>query len=313
MFTIIFAFILGFALSRASTCTVAATERLVMRRRIDWLLGILVASSWAAITLFVLAGFSNMPLNLPTASGVTLTLLIGVGVMGLGAWLNGGCFIGSVGRISSGKLSFVFTFLGLAVARTLSVHQGLPALEPLPRGARLTLEDGWLYWILLGMFLALGVWSCIRLYRRRQQAIFALVVMGVAATLLFVTKADWSYEALIGRFVSGAGTTPDLLFELSVLALFVGAVLSSVLNQKFKVQLGGIRLILMNFCGGLLMGIGAIFVQSGNDTLLLWVMPSMALHGFVAYFGMVGVVAALIAGQSVLYRALGWALKETEH
>lgn len=49
-----FAFVLGFTLARASTCTVAATKRWVYKGKTDWFVGIMVAVSWSGVTLLVL-------------------------------------------------------------------------------------------------------------------------------------------------------------------------------------------------------------------------------------------------------------------
>ncbi|WP_298911770.1 YeeE/YedE thiosulfate transporter family protein [uncultured Roseobacter sp.] len=291
---ILFAFILGFALSRASTCTVAATKRLVLQRRIDWFLGIMVAVSWSALTLFVLHSLLPGTAARPDSYAMNATLFAASAVMGLGAWMNGGCFIGTIGHISSGNLSYIATFLGLALSRLIGqwppVTQALD-LRPVPR---MSPDTGLLYWIIVGSFAALVMWSIWRIYRRRQQAVIALGVMGVAAALLFAHRPDWSYEALIGRFVQGQPVSQDLTIELAVAALFAGAILSSALNSRFRLSHAGLRTTIWCFLGGTLMGLGALYVPGGNDTQLLWVMPGLAFHGFAAYLTMVAVVAMMI-------------------
>ncbi|WP_299143496.1 YeeE/YedE thiosulfate transporter family protein [uncultured Tateyamaria sp.] len=299
--TIAAAFVLGFALSRASTCTVAATMRLVTLRRVDWLLGIAVAVSWSAVAIYALRLAFPESTAAPDAFGINTTLIVASVVMGAGAWLNGGCFVGSVGHISSGNVSYVATFAGLAAARLFENTDRLMGLAPMQTAARLTPESGGQYWALLGLFALLLVWSMWRIFKRRQQAMIALSAMGVAAAVVYSLQPDWSYEALIGRMVHGQDVRDNLVILLAVIGLFSGATLSAMLNNRFQLRHSGWRSTTLSFAGGLLMGIGAQFVPGGNDTLLLWVIPGFALHGLASYLIMVGTVAILI----MLARARG--------
>ena len=85
---IVFAFILGFALSRASTCTVMATARWVMQGKVDWLVGILIAVCWSAMTLLALRVIFPGQIEMPPVVPINLPLIIASIVMGAGAFLN---------------------------------------------------------------------------------------------------------------------------------------------------------------------------------------------------------------------------------
>ena len=291
---IVFAFLLGFALSRASTCTVAATERWVTKGKIDWLLGILIAVCWSAITLFVLRAVYPGQIVSPLIVPVNLTLLIASMVMGVGAYINGGCFIGSIGRISSGNLSFLMTFVGLAFARFLGSHDLLSETFSQQQSFNALAKDPIVYWCAMALFASVFIYSCVQVFRKRQQAIIALCLMGIFAALTFAGDPDWSYEAWIRRIVNGQGFSDNYQIEMTVLALFMGAIVSSALNGKFALQTPNLPAMALCFSGGILMGLGATFVPGGNDTLLLWTIPSLALHGFVAYITMVATVALLV-------------------
>lgn len=292
--TILAAFILGFALSRASTCTVAATMRLIHHRKFDWLLGIAVAVSWSALALFVIHLIFADTMAVPQAFAINTTLVAAAIIMGVGAWLNSGCFIGSVGKVSSGNLSFLATFLGLAASQLLSdvvYRLNLTSMQPV---ARLSEQSGTPYWAFVGVFAALLAWSIWRIARRRQQAVIALAVMGAMAAIVYSLQPSWSYEALIGRAMHGENVLSDLTLLFLVLALFAGATVSSALNQKFQLTHMGLIGTASCFLGGLLMGIGAQFMPGGNDTLILWVIPSFALHALVAYILMIATVALML-------------------
>jgi hypothetical protein len=150
------------------------------------------------------------------------------------------------------------------------------------------------FWGAISLFATGFIYSLVRIIRKRQEAIIALCVLGVFAALTYVSNPDWSYESWVGRVVNGQGLSNNYKVELTILALFTGAIVSSVLNGKFLLRLPGPSTMMMSFFGGSLMGLGAKFVPGGNDTLLLWTIPNIAIHGFVAYITMVATVAVLV-------------------
>ena len=293
---IVFAFILGFALSRASTCTVMATARWVMQGKVDWLVGILIAVCWSAMTLLALRAIFPGQIEMPPIVPINLTLIIASIVMGAGAFLNHGCFIGTIGRISSGNLSYLMTFVGLAFARLLGEQDILNETFNQELMATNLAMESIVFWGAVSLFGGVFIYSCVRIVVRRKQALIALCVMGVVAPLTYVSDPDWSYESWIGQIVTGQGLSQNYQIEFTVLALFAGATLSSVLNGKFSLVAPTLSAMMMCFIGGCLMGLGAKFVPGGNDTLLLWTIPNFAIHGFVAYATMVATVALLVMG-----------------
>ncbi|WP_299727588.1 YeeE/YedE thiosulfate transporter family protein [uncultured Tateyamaria sp.] len=292
--TILAAFILGFALSRASTCTVAATKRLVLQRKVDWLVGIGIAIGWSALALVLIGLFAPDRMAVPQAFAVNTTVVVAALIMGVGAWLNDGCFIGAVGRISSGNLSFLATFAGLAASRLLGDIGVMVGMAPMEPASRLSAQSGEPFWAFIAVFALLLGWSIWRIARRRQEAIIALAVMGAAAALVYSLQPSWSYEALIGRLVHGENVLDNLVVVLTVAALFAGATISSALNNRFELRLLGVTGTLSCFAGGILMGAGAQMLPGGNDTLILWMIPSFAVHALVAYALMVATVALIL-------------------
>lgn len=290
----LYSFILGFALTRASTCTVAATKRLVLQGRPDWLTGIAVAVCWSAVSLLVMTDGFGLAIPSHLSVPINATLIAAAVSMGFGAYLNGACFIGSVGRICGGELSFLLTFAGLAAARKLTER---PVINEAfaQHGLSSTLKsDPAAFWILVALFTTGFLYGIIRVFQRRQQAMLALCVMGIAAALLFSSNPDWSYEAWVGRVVNGQGLSRSYEIELIILALFSGAVISSIANGKFRLTAPGLKQSTLCFLGGLFMGFGAKYAPGGNDTLLLWTIPSFALYGFVTYAIMVATVALCV-------------------
>ncbi len=53
------------------------------------------------------------------------------------------------------------------------------------------------------------------------------------------------------------------------------------------------------------MGIGASGVPGGNDTLLMWTIPGLALYGAVAYLVMIATIAISFKLMPVLEKRFG--------
>jgi hypothetical protein len=59
----------------------------------------------------------------------------------------------------------------------------------------------------------------------------------------------------------------------------------------------------------MLMGAGAGYIPGGNDMLLLWSIPGLALYGAVAYLIMMATLAALLYGAEIWRHRSRQALK----
>lgn len=291
---VFFSFALGFALSRASTCTVAATTRLVTLGKPDWLIGILVAVCWSAVTLLLLKSLVSVEFPQHEAVPIGRALFIASIIMGIGAYLNGACFIGSVGKISSGELSFLMTFLGLLVARLVTDQWFEDVVFRGQSFPNMLTDHPVFFWAVTTIFLFGFVYGLIRIIMRRQEAMMALCAMGVCAAVVFSYNPNWSYEAWIGRMVNGEGLSEAYGVEMTVLGLFTGATIGGVLKGTFSLQPPRMTTSAFCFLGGLLMGFGAKYAPGGNDTLLLWTIPNFVLYGFVSYLTMVATVALLV-------------------
>lgn len=297
---IVFAFFLGVTLSFAATCSVAAAKRLVLARRSDWLIGIMVAVSWAAVTVAALQVVFGAGVRLQTAVEINTLLIVASVVMGIGAYINGSCFVGSIGRLSTGEITCLMTFAGLVaarwvvelpfVARTIEQSQ-----VPLGTTLRPTF-----WWLASAAFLAGFGYGTYRMFVRRKRAVIALSLMGVFAALVFAINPGWTYEAWVGQIVHGHGFSRGFEIELTIGAMFLGAMLGALYNGHFVFRPPRIQDVTRCFGGGFLMGLGARFVPGGNDTLLLWTMPNYALYGFVSYAVMIATIMVLLWGQCIL-------------
>jgi hypothetical protein len=284
------AFLLGFSLGRVATCTVAATDRWVNQSKVDWLFGLLVVASWAALILFALVeltGRAHLPLDIPLNG----QLFFGAALMGVGAMINRGCFVGTVGYIGTGKFSYILSFVGLAIALWLARDDVLDLFEPVEFLRRTPVDQSLTKQIALGGFAIISLISLWLILAKRQFAYLALITIGICAATIYGTHPEWAYAALLNSFLQGQGLSVGKTIEFAVVALFTGAIFSSWLKDRFKPSLGSWKQALENLAGGFLMGLGASAVPGGNDVLLMWTIPGLTFYGLVAYLTMIATIA----------------------
>ncbi len=153
--------VLGALLSRVSLCAVAGMQQAVVHGDFAGLERMALAACGAGLSLLLFAGLLPAHVSLPNYAHFHPGLIAGGVLLGLGAMLNGGCYLGSVLYLGTGNLNFLFTLLGLGVGL-----RGAAAYSPLPFFATpmLRMAMGYAWMIGLSLFAVLIV----VLMRRRR-------------------------------------------------------------------------------------------------------------------------------------------------
>jgi toxin CptA len=223
---------------------------------------------------------------LPGAAPFHAGIIVGGVFLGLGALVNGGCYLGSVLYLGSGNLNFLLTLAGIAAgARAAEALAWLPTGGA--AGARIAMGYAW-----IGGALAFALLTLVLLWRARPAARWLALVAGLLAGLVYARHPGWSYGTVLDTLAHGRVTRMDWSANLSALLLFAGALAGAWLSGSFRLQRPAWRRALRCAAGGLIMGCGAALVPGGNDSLLLWAIPGLTLYGALAYFLMLATIAA---------------------
>jgi uncharacterized protein len=278
-------FVLGFALNHGSICTVIATTELVAEKRPARFIALVECAVWAALVYAILETSPTMQQGWSPLA----YLVPGGMLLGIGTYVNGACVFGSVAHFGNGNIGFGFAFLGIFAVLYIESLLGLLPDQP-PISASLPLGPVLLAMALLA-FLALRLSVSLRSESNFQRLTLAMGAIGITFTILAVLAPRFSITTSLGSIVSipVAGTV------ISV-CMFGGSLVSARFREgRFMLEWPTIKNIVRRTLGGILMGLGALLIPGGNDTLLMIGFPMGAWQAALAYVLLVAALAALVA------------------
>ena len=308
---ILLAAVIGFAIHRASLCNVRAVAEVLSTRRGFMLLSFFKTILWVISITWVIDLIAPSNATRPHQLwAFSPRALAGGFVIGIGAAINGGCALGTLGLLGNGQLRMLATLLGLVMGLAGGAHAQVNRWLPFPEGAESSISLQPVAGSVLGVVLALwALREILNLWQRRNPGVgwinlvlsnryrlsTAAMLLGLANGVIYAFHGGWSYtrtaRTAIDHVVAG-GPQPGILYGALFFAVIAGVVFSSLSNGSFaldwRVRLSWLR----NLAGGILMGIGVVLTPGGNDVLILHTIPSGSPHALPAY-------AALLAGTAI--------------
>ena len=277
-------FVLGFALNHGSICTVIATRELVSEKRPARFIALVECAIWAALVYAILETSPTMRQGWsPLGYLVPAAMLFGVG-----SYVNGSCVFGSVGHFGNGEIAFGFTFIGIAaVFYTAPLFGVLPDRPPIR--ASLPLGPVLLAVALLAI-LALRLGVSLKSESNFRRLALSMAAIGITFTILTVFAPRFSITTSVGSIVSIPFAGAVIL-----VCMFGGSLVSARFRRRrFVLKWPTMKGIARRMLGGVLMGLGALFIPGGNDTLLMIGFPMGAWQAALAYALLVASLVALI-------------------
>jgi toxin CptA len=302
---------MGFAIQRGATCTVAAVDEVVSKRRFHRLTALIEASVWVAGGLAVAEAFHLLG-RMPSGYPVSYLTVLGGLLLGLGAYINRACVFGAIARFGSGEWAYIATPLGIYVGCLIvaygvspSAHAKLPYGSPVLAAALLLALPfvAFLLWRLVRPWVALSSEVSnepllARLGRGFAMRVWAphaaTTVIGITFFLMFVLVGAWDYTGVLAEL--SRGMSHSLVAKTLLLgALFLGAVLGGYTAGRFRSTRVSLKQVVKCFVGGVLMGWGGLLVPGQNDGLILVGMPLLWPYAWLAFLMMcLSIGAALV-------------------
>jgi len=291
--------VMGYAIQRGGTCTVAAVDELVSKRRWQRLAAMAEASLWVAGGLLLARTLHLLP-EMPAAYAVSGFTLLGGAMLGFGAWVNGACVFGAVARLGSGEWAYLATPPGF--------YAGCLSVGPLfmPAAARRLAEVSPVLQAPLGaalMFVAFALWrigGALRgglrpgeLGRRVWSPHAATAVIGVTFLFSLLLAGAWAYTDVLAELARGMAHSLPARGAL-LLALLLGALWGGWTAGRLRATPPSAAKLLRCFVGGLVMGWGSLLIPGANDGLILIGMPLLRPYAWLAFTAMCLAIAAAL-------------------
>ena len=310
--------LMGYAIQRGATCTVAAMDEVVRKRSVNRLTAMVEASLWVLGGLLIAQSLHVLG-QMPGGYSVTPVTIVGGALLGIGAYVNKACVFGAVARLGSGEWAYLATPLGFyAGCATVAQLFPFPAQQKLSHDSPVLQASFWF----AAAFAVLMLGRIARTLFRRSADVdpgpgtasqriaaglvqrvwsphAATTVIGVTFFFMFLLVGAWAYTDVLTELARGmAGNLVARC--LLVLALLAGAMWGGYTAGRWRSTPVSIAQLARCFAGGLLMGWGSLLIPGGNDGLILVGMPLLWPYAWVAFLTMCATIGlALIVERSL--------------
>src|SRR5438067_6800839 len=299
--------LMGFAIQRGATCTVAAVDEFVSKRKLNRLISMLEASLWVVGGLLIAQALHLLP-KMPAGYTVGWLTIVGALMLGLGAFVNGACVFGAIARLGSGEWAYLLTPVGFYVG-CLTVTTFFPPPPPRLNAASPLFDAAmWLAIVFAALMLFRVVRPLVFADKSRDQTITQRIhaaltshiwsphaatgVIGVTFVLiLLLIGGTWAYTDVLNDLARGMASSLAARIVL-VIALFVGAIVGGYTAGRFRSTRISVAQMAKCFAGGAMMAWGTLLIPGSNDGLILIGMPLMRPYAWIAFLTMCVSIAA---------------------
>lgn len=278
-----------------------ASKALVFDRRPERLIGFALAMGIAGLVCLPLAWVLGDGVHLADEFGLTYAVVAGGLLLATGALINDACLLGTLSRIGHGEIRFLGVLPGLALGFLAAGYADLAASAPGRQNAlSVPTPTGYAIVAAFALMSAAAWWLLGRLHAAdrpgRLQIRTTMLILGITGTLLFTLDPGWTYAENIRQFVGEklmSGTSLWLMTTVGV-STIIGAAASGLWFRTFRYRRPSTLTFVRSVAGGAVMAFGATLVPGGNDSLLLWSLPSATVTGLAAYTIMSATVLAVL-------------------
>ena len=253
MVSLLLAVLMGFAVHRASLCTVKTVGEILSSRKAYMMATLVKAVLWVvAVSMPILLCLPDWAA--PHRSyNLTLAAIGGGFLFGVGAAVNGGCAFSTLGQLANGNLWMLTTLFGFCMGVA-----GLSIMDPILAPAQympplfLKVPKPMIFAGLVLLWL-LACWEIARLYRSREKGkswrqLFlsknyrlstAALLLGSCGGVLYVMHDAWTYTNVLKQEVQSLwqlNEQPGTINLLFFLALLCGMILSAWQRGSLKLQ-----------------------------------------------------------------------------
>ena len=294
--------VMGFAIQRGATCTVAAVDEVITRRSLRRLASLVEAAVWVAGGLLLAQMLGRLP-SMPAGYALSGWTVLGGALLGLGAFINRACVFGAIARFGSGEWVYLVTPLGFYVG-CLSAGPAfaMPSPQKLPYGSPVLQAPAWAAALFVLFVIGRLAWlfwpggpraAKVPLAERVRSVMAsriwsphaATTIIGITFCCMLMLVGAWAYTDVLAELAHGMAASL-LARGLLLLALMLGAAWGGWTAGRFRSTRITAAQAVQCFVGGVLMGWGSLLIPGGNDGLILVGMPLLWPYAWVAFAAM---------------------------
>ena len=295
--------LMGYIAQHFGICMVRATRN-TLKGDPTLLVAILLSGAW--IWLYSIGAFFyhwSLPFE---RYQIHPAFMIGGFLFGVGASINQACSISTLNELAKGHVGKILTiigwFIGWSIWTKLLVHNVI-SVEYVKEDA-LDITNTLIVSITVLVTLTIFVLR----FKPPMKLMLGVLSIGLIASLLFYLVPNWPLSQLmndVGSAVLYEKPTPSFLRIGIFFALLIGMWIAVAINHNAKLRFPTVRSGVRFLIAGTMMGVGAGMALGGNDTQLLFGIPSTSIGSLSALlFMFIGIVCEQLIYQrgGLIYR-----------
>lgn len=307
----------GIILQRSHICFVSAMSDPQITGSTEIFRSILIGILTSSLGITIIKYLSNGTLDLLGVSTISIPLMLGAFLFGIGMMLAGTCASGMFIRLSEGHMVHLFTISSVIIGYLIGTKHYTTLWSNFIVDAPVIFlphEIGWSAGIGSNILIILLLYMVARKYEPstnisyQSNYLYGAICLGILNVLHFlVLKSTWSITGAFFWFGELSNLKGDSLIaalgpNLRNLGLFLGAFLSVLVCKKFHLQkIRSCKQILEAVIGGLLMGYGACIAGGCNISAFFISAASLSLSAWVF---LIFLFMGSFVGIKILYKLL---------
>ena len=300
----------GFLLQRFRICFLSAVSEPMITNSTERFRSILIGILVSSLGITCIKYLSNGALDMLGVSSISLPLILGGFLFGMGMILAGCCTSGIFVRFAEGYVIHIYTLIctiaGYLIANNHYEQVWAPFVAKSPI-VFLPEKLGWAIGVSLHLFIILILYLVACKHEKNLSPSYSTlyltgaVLFGVLNILHYIVlNSGLSITGGFSWFINQSGVT--VAHNIRNLGLFVGALFSALLRCEFRLQkIRSYKQVFTAIAGGLFMGYGAGIAGGCNINAFFNAAASLSLSGWIF---MIFLFAGTYIGMRFLYKLM---------
>jgi len=275
--------IMGVYLKLGNTCMVASTEQLIKYKNPSKFLEII--NSWFWVILLITALQLTIGFNVIIKSfALSWMTFVGGIFLGLGAYFNRACAVGTISKIGVGNFNYLFTPIGMLISVFIFYHFPIDAPKEINDVSPITLYPILFFIISVIAIIFLFIYFTPRNKNLKfQQKIIGAPtsIISICFVLLLLLKKPWSYTNMINDISKNNfnNKTENLILFF---IFFIAVISTGFLTKSYKPIPLKFKTVFNCLIGGALIGWGSQLIIGSHDTITLYGFPLLLTSAVIA-------------------------------